>query len=39
MYYTDRKCGKHIAVLSVMEQKSLGIEQLGKLDVQMIEHR
>jgi hypothetical protein len=36
-YYTYRKWRKHIDVLSAMEQKSLGIEELGKLYVQRIE--
>jgi hypothetical protein len=37
IYYTDGKWRRHIDVLSVMEQKSLGIEELGKLYVQRIE--
>jgi hypothetical protein len=33
------KWGKHIDVLSVMEQKLLGIDELEKLYVQKMEHQ
>ena len=38
MYYTDRKWLGLIDVLSVMEQKSLGIEELEKLYVLKTKH-
>ena len=38
MYYTDRKWRKHIVVLNVREQKSLGIEDLRKLYVLKTKH-
>jgi len=38
MYYTDRKWLGLIDVLSVMEQKLLGIEELAKLYVPRIKH-